>query len=110
MSSANIGKLEEKSTGRAVLTALGIRFCGGSARRVFLAEAFGGLDRIASAGLEELQQAEEVGPKVALSISRFFSPAAPTGNWSSACRAAGLQFTGRIGAPRAGPLQVSRSY
>ena len=68
-----------------VLTALGIRFVG-ERTAVFLAEAFGGLDRIASAGLEELQQAEEVGPKVALSISRFFSRAAQPGTGRAPAR------------------------
>ncbi len=37
-----------------------------------LAEAFGDLDKIADAAEEELQRAEEVGPKVAHSIRRFF--------------------------------------
>src|SRR5690348_10100623 len=45
-----------------VLTALGIRFVG-ERTAVFLAEAFGTMDRIAGATIDELQQAEEVGPK-----------------------------------------------
>ncbi len=38
----------------------------------FLADAFGDLDKIANADEEELQRAEEVGPKVSQSIRRFF--------------------------------------
>src|SRR5271157_4936286 len=86
-----------------VLTALGIRFVG-ERTAVFLAEAFGGLDRIASAGMEELQQAEEVGPKVAQSISRFF--AEPRNReLVERLRAAGLQFTCESTRPKGGPLQ-----
>jgi DNA ligase (NAD+) len=54
-----------------LLTGLGIRFVG-ERTAVFLAEAFGSLDRIEEASLEDLQQAEEVGPKVAESIRQFF--------------------------------------
>jgi DNA ligase (NAD+) len=86
-----------------VLAALGIRFVG-ERTAVFLAEAFGGIDRIAAAGLEELQQAEEVGPKVALSISRFFSEPRNR-ELVERLRAAGLQFTGELGRPKGGPLR-----
>jgi len=58
----NIEKLEEEIHCRACWQrGYPLR---GERTAVFLAEAFGSLDRIASAGLEELQQAEEVGPKV----------------------------------------------
>jgi len=86
-----------------VLAALGIRFVG-ERTAVFLAEAFGGMDRIAAASLEELQQAEEVGPKVALSISRFFSEPRNR-ELVERLRAAGLQFTGVSARPKGGPLQ-----
>jgi DNA ligase (NAD+) len=86
-----------------VLTALGIRFVG-ERTAVFLAEAFGGLDRIASASLEELQQAEEVGPKVALSISQFFSEPRNR-ELVERLRAAGLQFTCELARPKRGLLQ-----
>jgi DNA ligase (NAD+) len=86
-----------------VLTALGIRFVG-ERTAVFLAEAFGGLDSIAAAGLEELQQAEEVGPKVALSISRFFSEPRNR-ELVERLRAAGLQFTGQSVRPTGGALR-----
>ncbi len=54
-----------------VLSALGMRFVG-ERTAVFLAEHFGSMDAIAAASVEELQQAEEVGPKVAESIFQFF--------------------------------------
>lgn len=54
-----------------VLTALGIRMVGERTAEL-LAEHFGSMDKIASATLEELQQAPEVGPKVAESIYTFF--------------------------------------
>jgi DNA ligase (NAD+) len=54
-----------------VLNALGIPFVGERTAQ-FLAEEFGDLDKIASATEEELKNAEEVGPKVAQSIRRFF--------------------------------------
>ena len=86
-----------------VLTALGIRFVG-ERTAVFLAEAFGGLDSIASAGLEQLQQAEEVGPKVAQSISQFFSEPRNR-ELVERLRAAGLQFTYQSARPKGGALQ-----
>src|SRR5689334_20131769 len=66
----NIGKSKENPLPR-VLTGLGIRFVG-ERTAVFLAEAFGSLDTIQDAGMEDLQRAEEVGPKVAESIRQFF--------------------------------------
>jgi DNA ligase (NAD+) len=98
----NIGNSKKNPLPR-VLTALGIRFVG-ERTAVFLAEAFGGMDRVASASLEELQQAEEVGPKVALSISRFFSEPRNR-ELVERLRAAGLQFTGESARPKGGPLQ-----
>ncbi len=54
-----------------ILNGLGIPFVGERTGQ-FLAESFGDLDKIAAATEEELQQADEVGPKVAQSIRRFF--------------------------------------
>jgi DNA ligase (NAD+) len=54
-----------------VLSGLGIPFVGERTAQ-FLADAFGDLDVIAGASEEELQRAEEVGPKVARSIHQFF--------------------------------------
>ncbi len=85
-----------------VLTALGIRFVG-ERTAVFLAEPFGSLDAIAAASLEELQQAEEVGPKVAESIFQFFREP-HNRELVERLRAAGLQFTHATRRPKAGPL------
>ena len=54
-----------------ILSGLGIPFVGERTAQ-FLADAFGDLDKIVHADEEELQRAEEVGPKVAQSIQRFF--------------------------------------
>jgi DNA ligase (NAD+) len=54
-----------------ILSGLGIPFVGERTAQ-FLADAFGDLDRISEADEEELQRAEEVGPKVSQSIRRFF--------------------------------------
>ena len=54
-----------------ILNGLGIPFVGERTAQ-FLADAFGDLDKIAEADEEELQRAEEVGPKVSQSIRRFF--------------------------------------
>ena len=67
---ANIQKSKQNPLPR-VLVGLGIRFVG-VRTAVLLAEAFGSLDAIAGADVETLQQAEEVGPKVAESIHEFF--------------------------------------
>jgi DNA ligase (NAD+) len=85
-----------------VLTALGIRFVG-ERTAAFLAEAFGGMDAIAKASLEELQQAEEVGPKVAESVFQFFREPRNQ-ELIDRLRAAGLQFEYQTTRPKAGPL------
>ena len=54
-----------------VLNGLGIPFVGERTAQ-FLADAFGEMDAIAGASENDLQRAEEVGPKVAQSIRRFF--------------------------------------
>jgi len=54
-----------------VITALGIRFVGERTAEL-LAEYFGTMEKISTASIEELQQAPEVGPKVAESINLFF--------------------------------------
>jgi DNA ligase (NAD+) len=66
----NIEKSKQNPLPR-VLAALGIRFVG-ERTAALLGNHFGELDMIASATVEELQQADEVGPKVAESIYRFF--------------------------------------
>jgi DNA ligase (NAD+) len=86
-----------------VITSLGIRFVG-ERTAVFLAEAFGSMVAIEHASLEELQLAEEVGPKVAEAVVQYFSE---PGNRDLVGRLlkAGLQFTYASSRPKAGPLQ-----
>jgi DNA ligase (NAD+) len=86
-----------------VVTSLGIRFVG-ERTAVFLAEAFGSLDAIEHASLEELQLAEEVGPKVAEAVVQYFSE---PGNRElvGRLRKAGLQFIYASTRPKAGPLE-----
>jgi DNA ligase (NAD+) len=67
---ANIEASRKQSLPR-ILNGLGIPFVGERTAQ-FLADAFGDLDKIADADEEELQRAEEVGPKVSQSIRRFF--------------------------------------
>jgi DNA ligase (NAD+) len=86
-----------------VLTALGIRFVG-ERTAVFLAEAFGSLDRIASLSPEDLQRAEEVGPKVAESIYQFFREPRNQA-LVERLRAAGLRFEYEIRRKTGGPLR-----
>jgi DNA ligase (NAD+) len=85
-----------------VLSALGIRFVG-ERTAVFLAEAFGSLDKIAAARAEELQRAEEVGPKVAESIYQFFREPRNL-DLVKRLRRAGLQFEYESQRPREGSL------
>jgi len=54
-----------------VLNGLGIPFVGERTAQI-LADTFGSLDEIASASVDALQEANEVGPKVAQSIRHFF--------------------------------------
>jgi DNA ligase (NAD+) len=85
-----------------VLSALGIRFVG-ERTAVFLAEYFGSMEAIEAAALEQLQQAEEVGPKIAESIFQFFREPQNRA-LVDRLRAAGLQFTHATTRPKAGPL------
>jgi DNA ligase (NAD+) len=105
-SAANVLKNIENSKANPlprVLTALGIRFVG-ERTAVFLAEAFGSMDAIAKAGIEELQNAEEVGPKVAESIFQFFREPRNQ-ELVKRLRDAGLQFTYESRRPKKGPLK-----
>jgi DNA ligase (NAD+) len=54
-----------------VIFGLGIRFVGERTAQ-FLAENFGSLDSLMSATKEELEQVNEVGPRIAQSIQQFF--------------------------------------
>ncbi len=73
-----------------VLHGLGIPFVG-ERTAVILAETFGSLDAIARADVEQLQTAEEVGPKVAHSIYTFFREPRNR-DLVERLRAEGLQF------------------
>jgi DNA ligase (NAD+) len=58
-----------------VIYGLGIRFVGARTAQ-FLAEHFGSMEALTGAGIEELQNVNEVGPRIAESILEFFSIAA----------------------------------
>jgi DNA ligase (NAD+) len=55
-----------------VIYGLGIRFVGERTAQ-FLAEHFGSMDALEQASVEELQNVDEVGPRIAESITEFFS-------------------------------------
>jgi len=99
---ANIEKSKQNPLPR-VLTALGMRFVG-ERTAVFLAEAFGSLDRIAQASVEELQRSEEVGPKVAESVCQFFREPRNR-ELVERLREAGLNFEYQTRRKKGGPLQ-----
>jgi len=98
----NIEKSKQAPLPR-VLTALGIRFVG-ERTAVFLAEAFGNLDAMARASIEQLQRAEEVGPRVADSIYQFFREPRNQ-ELVERLRAAGLKFEYQARRRQGGPLQ-----
>ena len=70
---------------------------------MFLAEAFGSMDGIAGASLEQLQMAEEVGPKVAETVFQFFREPRNR-ELVERLRAAGLQFMHELRRRLSGPL------
>ena len=74
-----------------VLNGLGIPFVGERTAQI-LADHFGSLDEIAKASAESLQEAEEIGPKVADSIRQFFAEERNR-ELIERLREAGLQFT-----------------
>lgn len=67
----NIAESRKQPLSR-LLNGLGIPFVGERTGQI-LAEHFGGLDAISEASEEQLQEAEEIGPKVAHSIRAYFS-------------------------------------
>ena len=86
-----------------VIQALGIRFVGERTSRM-LADEFGSLDRIMSAGPDELQKAGEVGPKIADSIILFFKEKRNR-QLVELLRVAGLQFEQEVRKKKSeGPL------
>ena len=74
-----------------VLNGLGIPFVGERTAQI-LADHFGSLDDIAKATIEQLQQAEEVGPRVAAAIRDFFDEERNR-TLIERLREAGLSFT-----------------
>ena len=76
-----------------VIYGLGIRFVGERTAQ-FLGEYFGGLDALVSASEEELQQVEEVGPRIAKSIVEFFAEP-KNRELVEELRAAGLTLKGK---------------
>ena len=76
-----------------VIYGLGIRFVGERTAQ-FLAEHFGSLDAIMKATAEELEEVNEVGPRIAESIVEFFSDE-HNRKLVSDLRKAGLTFTGQ---------------
>ncbi len=67
---ANINRSRSNPLPR-LISALGIRFVGERTSQI-LAEAFGSMDKLANASREQLQAADEVGPRVAEAIYQFF--------------------------------------
>ena len=76
-----------------VIYGLGIRFVGERTAQ-FLAEHFGSLDAIMNASAEELEEVNEVGPRIAESIVEFFADE-HNRRLVNDLRKAGLTFTGQ---------------
>jgi len=76
-----------------VIYGLGIRFVGERTAQ-FLAEHFGSMDALMNASEEELQQVNEVGPRIAESIVEFFQASANR-KLVERLREAGLTFSGK---------------
>src|SRR6266496_2446919 len=76
-----------------VIYGLGIRFVGERTAQ-FLAEHFGEMDDLVKASEEELQQVEEVGPRIAKSIVEFFAEP-KNRELVDELRAAGLTLRGK---------------
>ncbi len=85
-----------------LLNALGIPFVGERTGQI-LAETFGSLDAIMTLDQEELQEAEEVGPKVSESIRQFFHERRNR-ELVERLRKAGLTFTHTIRKKAVGAL------
>jgi DNA ligase (NAD+) len=85
-----------------VINALGIRFVGERTAE-FLSLHFGSMEKIAAASRDELQGAEEVGPKVAESIFTFFHEP-QNQHLIERLKAAGLKFEDTRRSRSRGPL------
>lgn len=78
-----------------VLYALGVRFVGESAAQT-LARTFGDVDALANATAEELQEAPDVGPRIATSVRTFFEDERNRA-LIERLKKAGLRFTSEAG-------------
>jgi len=76
-----------------VIYGLGIRFVGERTAQ-FLAEAFGSMDALMSASEEELQEVNEIGPRVSAAMREFFDEPKNVA-LVKRLEAAGLSFTGQ---------------
>jgi DNA ligase (NAD+) len=85
-------KASKKLPLERVIYGLGIRFVGERTAQ-FLAEHFGSMNALLNAREEELQQVNEVGPRIAQSIEEFFREK-KNRELVDGLRAAGLTFTG----------------
>jgi len=90
--------LEEINTSKKlplerVIFGLGIRFVGERTAQ-FLAEHFGSMEALMNASQEELEEVNEVGPRIAVSIREFFDEPRNR-ELVKRLRDAGLTFTGR---------------
>lgn len=85
-----------------VIGALGIRFVGERTAEL-LADHFGSMEAIGNASLEELEQVQEVGPKIALSIEAFFREP-QNRQLVERLKAAGLMFDHIVRRRADGPL------
>ena len=99
---ANIDNSRKRPLAR-VLNGLGIPFVGERTAQI-LGDTFGSVDAIMQADENELQRAEEVGPKVAHSIRRFFHEPRNR-ELVERLRKAGLTFEQEIKVQAAGPLE-----
>ena len=75
-----------------LLIGLNIRHLGGAGAQV-LARAFGDLDRIMAASVDEIAETEGIGPKIATSVHEFFASESNR-EVIEKLRAAGVNFTG----------------
>ncbi len=88
---ANIDRSRQQPLSR-VLNGLGIPFVGERTSQL-LADHFGSIDAIAKASSAELQEADEIGPKVAEALRQFFEEPRNI-ELIERLQAAGLQLTG----------------
>jgi len=104
---ANIAASRSKPLSR-VLNGLGIPFVGERTAQI-LGDTFGSLDVIAAADQEALQEAEEVGPKVAHSIWKFFREP-HNRELVERLRKAGLEFEQQIKPKKKAGVLAGKSF